>query len=199
MPTNVGLVLAKINPVTGKPQKIGDPIWIHAVSVTEGLRKELAKIPLPVGTRNQPGDEVVNPNPEDVKTDRKLVLDLLQITNDIQISGWITPYDIIDTNVTPNKKLGIEEIRNRLKSWMRTGALVLLDYRTNQTFNFGLRDIPGESWVVEDIQFDDDDIERDAFLSLHGELPDDWAGLRVNIKLLLCTLTKDRKKYISGG
>jgi hypothetical protein len=183
MPTNVGL-----SQVDKNGNLIGPKFWIHANSVSEGIKKDIGKIPRPVGTSKQPGaSDTPVTEPEEANSDVHMFLDLLKITNDIAIAGWIMPNDISGKS--------IDEIRDTLKTWMRSGALVALDYRTNGNFDFGLRGVPKEAWIVEDIVFVDEDTEREAFISQCGStnLPDDWIGLKITIKLVLGVLVQNRR------
>ena len=126
---------------------------INATTVTEGMKKNISKIPLPVDPTAQ--EESGTPAPQ---TDRLLFLDLLKITNDISITGWIAPNDMEGGGISWD----VNAIKQELKDWMRSGALVSLKYRT-AGFTYGSegRNNPGESWIVEDIQFIDDDTETE--------------------------------------
>lgn len=120
--------------VTLSPQSTG---------ITEGIKKDITKIMIPV-------------DPEEAETesnkDRTLFLDLMKITNDLNIQGYFCDGDIPGQNVL--------QIRATIKEWMRTGKLVSITYRG--VSNYGERPGTEEAWIIEDCVFDDEETERTA-------------------------------------
>lgn len=145
----------------------------QATSVTEGFKKDITKIMLPV-------DPEDSQNSSEGK-DRTLFLDLMKITHDLNISGYLTDGDI------PNKTT--EEIVALLKSWMRSGKLVKVNYRG--TNDYGARDTE-EGWIIENCVFDDAETERTAAEEETSDyLATQIIKVKFSIKMVLGVLAQD--------
>ena len=142
----------------------------QGVAVKEGFTKKITKISILQGQDQQGKTEP-----------KKMFVDLMDLTIDLAIDGYLSDGDI--------EGMTVMEIKNEILRWMESPSLCYVNYRGVENF----RSEGGLKWIIENFVTDDDDTQwyPNEKIGDNPQIVSNVFKMKFNMKLVLGILSQD--------